>query len=179
MTRIKKAQKKKNQDNPKSGLFATLERIDKKLDLLNVMSKTMPAFLVAVGGIVGTLGYLSLGAENLSNAPVELPVTGEEVQITNAFIILFPEYQSSITLPDTVSGLSIDGFYTKEDAVEFFIQKNDGIVKSLGIGSKGTEDGEYLAKWEEATPGQYFVWAEITGSDNITLSSAKIAVTIK
>lgn len=163
-----------------SGLFEQLERIDKKLDLFNILGKSMPAVLIATTAILGSVAYVSSVA-NIPTTPVELPQTGEEVEdtaVTESFIILRPEYRSTMSLPATVSGIHVDGFYPDDYTIEFFVQKEQGLVRSIGTGEKADEIGVYETIWEEATRGKYYVWAEISQTDGTVHSSAKIVVNV-
>lgn len=175
---MKKQEKLKQEGKSIGGLLAKINRLEKKLDLLNTLGKTMPVVIISAGSILGSLVYLSSVATFPENTS-QLPQTGEETQITEDFIILYPEYYSEITLPDEVIGLSINGFYTTGEKVTFYAQKSGEENIEIGSGEKDLEDGEYKTIWENAASGTYTLWAEIETLNGTKTCSTSISVNVK
>lgn len=161
-----------------SGLLAKIEKLEKKLDLLNTLGKTMPVIILSSGAILGAIVYLSSVA-TIPDTTSTLPETGEEATLTEDFVILYPEYYTSVTLPDKVSGLSINGFYSDLTQVTFIAQKQGASAIEIGIGQKGSERGEYTTTWTSATEGRYFLWAEITHESGAEYKSDYIIIDIQ
>ncbi|MFC1780510.1 hypothetical protein ACFLY9_02350 [Patescibacteria group bacterium] len=159
-----------------SGLLAKIERLEKKLDILNTMGKTVPVMILSIGAILGSVVFLSSVAQ-YPETTFNLPETGEEV--TEDFIMLYPEHYSSLTLPDEVIGLSLNGFYTNNEVIKFFAQKTGEEKVEISIASKESESGEYKADWESATAGSYTIWAEIESLEGSVVQSESIVVEIK
>jgi len=158
-------------------LLAKIERLERKLDLLNTLSKTMPVIIISTGAILGSLIYL-LSVATIPETSSQLPTTGEELTITNDFVILYPEYYSSISLPDEAIGLAINGFYADSTEVKFFAQKQGEDIIEIGKAQKGSDAGEYKATWESTDAGRYFLWAKISEEDGTEYKSTSIIVDI-
>ena len=160
----------------KENLLSKIERLDKKLDLFNILGRAMPAVILSSGSILGTIVFL------LSVATVpevtSLPETGEETSITEDFVILYPENYTYTTLPDDVVGLSTEGFYDDLTRVVFFAQKEDGKIVEIGEGQKGSENGEYRTVWSDTTAGKYYLWAKIIYESGVEYKSTSVIVQI-
>lgn len=167
---------KKKEKASIGGLLAKIDKIEKKLNLLSTMGKTMPVIVLSTGAILGSLIYL------LSVATVpetsQLPATGEEENITNNFVMLYPENYSATTLPDDVIGLSLEGFYDELTQVTFHAQKAGDEIIDIGVGEKGSETGEYKTTWQNAPRGKYYIWAKITHESGLEYKSASVVVDI-
>jgi hypothetical protein len=159
-----------------SGLLAKIERLEKKLDILNTMGKIVPVMILSIGAILGSVVFLSSVAQ-YPETTFNLPETGEEV--TEDFIMLYPEHYSSLTLPDEVIGLSLDDFYTNEEVVRFYAQKSGEEKIEIGTAEQGNETGEYKTNWESATTGSYTVWSEIESLDGSIVRSESVVVEVK
>ncbi|MBU0975552.1 MAG: hypothetical protein ABIE03_06705 [Patescibacteria group bacterium] len=146
------------------GLLERIARIEKKLDIINSLSKTMPIVVISTGMLLGSLLYLSSVAF-IPNSSFELPQTGDEKTITEDFVLIYPEQYSTITLPDEVVGLSLESFYSKDTKVAFYVKNSSGETFEIGLGEKGTEDGEYKTYWSKYAAGRYEMWVEITHPD--------------
>jgi hypothetical protein len=178
MKKEKQQAKKQPQKESIGGLLATLERIDKKLNLFSTMNKTMPAVLLASVAVLTAVFYVRSVAY-IPDTTNLLPETGEEAETTQDFVILYPEYRSSMALPDTVVGLAKSGFYSESTTVEFFIEDSNGHVTSIGIAEKGTVGGEYFVLWDAAAEGSYKLWAEITPQGETTVQSPTVSFEVK
>lgn len=178
-----KPQKKKDkmpQTKKKSieGLLAKIEKIEKKLDLLNVLGRTMPVVIISVCALVGSLIYISSVA-TWPTVDFSLPQTGEDITITNEFFMIYPENYSSIALPDEIIGLSTKGFYTNGEIVVFLAQKSGGEILEIGEGYRGLEKGEYKTSWAKVPQGRYSVWAEVVNTDGTRTRSASVTIDIQ
>lgn len=178
MEKDKNGKSKEEKKESIGGLLATLERIDKKLNLFNTMNKTMPAMLLATAAILTAVVYVNRVAY-IPDTQITLPQTGEDSTVTQEFIILYPEYRSTITLPDTLVGLALNGFYTDNTAIEFFVQSEQGVTTSLGIASKGSVEGEYFVKWNGAESGSYTLWAELLKPGETSIQSPTVGFNVK
>lgn len=174
---------KKNKNEPQKkepslgGLFAKIDRIERKLNLLTILGKTMPVIILSSGAILASLLYLMTNA-TIPLSTTELPQTGDEIAVTNDFIILYPENYSSTSLPDEVVGLSLKGFYDDLTKVGFFAQKSGEDIIEIGEGEKGSESGEYRTSWTGATTGRYYLWTKITRESGVEYKSASVIVDI-
>ncbi len=159
------------------GLLAQIDRIEKKLNLLSTLGKAMPSLIISTIAILLSVTFLSFTAniqESINQE--ELPQTGEE--ITTNFVILYPEDRSSISLPDQVIGLSLDGFLSEDRKVIFYAKSETGVISKIGQAERGIEQGKYQTYWDYTLPGKYLIWAEIS-KDGIIQKSQKIEVNIK
>ncbi len=173
----KNSSEKKQEKKSIGGLLEKIERIEKKLDLMNIMGKTMPVVIICAGSILGSLVYLS-SVSYYPEGNIELPQTGEGTTTEN-FTILYPEYYSEITLPDDIYGLSTEGFLPNTEKVIFYAQKLSSDPFEIGIGEKTTETGQYMVSWQNSEPGTYYLWAEIESIDGSKKITSPITVYIK
>lgn len=150
--------------------------MEKKLDLFNVLDKSMPAVLLSSIAILGSIIYLSSVA-TIPDTTIELPKTGEEIPITEDFVFIYPELYSTISPPDQVSGLYVGSETIIQ--VEIFTQKSGESPVSLGLAKTGTEKGEYIATWESAETGTYYLWAEVTYEDLSLASASPIVILVE
>ncbi|MDD3648161.1 MAG: hypothetical protein PHS44_06730 [Candidatus Dojkabacteria bacterium] len=176
----KKMEKEKSSKEKKSisGLLERIARIEKKLDILNSLSKTMPVVVIGTAVLLGSLLYLSSVAF-IPDSTFTLPQTGEETTITKDFILIYPEQYSTITLPDEVVGLSLNGFYPKDTEVTFVVKNSLEETFEIGLGEKGTEEGEYKTYWSKYAAGKYDVWVEITQPDGTKEKTETVTVDAK
>jgi hypothetical protein len=174
---MQKNKKDREEKNSIGGLLAKIDKIDRKLNLFSTLGKTMPAIVLSSGAILGALVYL-ISIATVPDTTTELPATGGEIEVTNDFVILYPENYSSTSLPDEVKGLSLNGFYDDLTRVTFLAQKYGGDEIEIGEGTKGSEAGEYTTTWASADAGKYYVWAKITKESGLEYKSASVIVNI-
>lgn len=173
-----KKQKVKKQNKSIGGLLERIARIEKKLDIINGMSKTMPVVVMGTAVLLGSLLYLNSVA-TIPEDEFSLPQTGSEETITEDFVIIYPEPYSSFSLPDEVIGLSTTGFYPKDTSVTFYVKNSSGEIFDIGSATKGDEEGEYRTTWPKYESGRYEMWVEIMDKNDSIQKTETIIVEVK
>ena len=151
-------------------------RLEKRLDLLNIIGKVMPIIFIACGSLIWSFSYLNLHA-NIPESTIELPVTGEEIPETENFVIIYPENGSSISLPDIIIGKAVEGYLEGDEKIIFYIQKDNEEPVSLAI-TENKGNSYYEASWPESETGEYSIWARIEFSDGLIEKSTVVIIDI-
>jgi hypothetical protein len=169
----------KTEKRPASRINAFIKkiyRLEKRLDLLNIIGKVMPVIFIACGSLIWSFSYLSLHA-NIPESTIELPVTGEEIPETENFVILYPENGSSISLPDIIIGKAVEGYLKGDEKITFYIQKDNEEPVALGI-AEDKGDGYYEVSWTEGDIGNYSIYAQIETTDGYIENSAVVIMNV-
>jgi len=174
---MKKSPKSKSASKPSFNKPANIiEKIDKKLDLFNILGKTMPVIILTSGSILWSLFYMSLHATVPETT--ELPITGEEIQETEESAIIYPENNSDITLPDKIIGKFTEDSTLSYSKIKYYYENSDGEVEEIGEATSN-ENSQFEADWTSATSGSYNLWAEIEKEDSDKVKTASIIVNVK
>jgi len=175
---MKKSPKSKSASSPSLKKPSNiLEKIDEKLDLYNILGKTMPVIILFAGSILWSLFYLGMNA-TVPEATTELPVTGEELEETDEFSIIYPENNSSISIPDKIIGTFSNESTTSYTSIKYYSESSQGEIEELGE-AVWTGDEYYEISWTTAVTGRYNLWAEIVKEDTLKVKSASIIVDVE
>ncbi len=179
MKKTKNSTKEKVDNSSISSLLSRLEKIEKKLDLINTMGKSMPVFILSLIAVVGSIAYLSLNSFIPATDKVEeLPQTGEGVRRTSDFTISYPKNEATITLPYTIIAKTTSN-PQKIEKVKFWRQYNAKEKKLIEDAQYNPSTNEFTVTWSNTPSRKYKVWAEIKAQDGYTYFSFPITVYVK
>ena len=155
-------------------LLERLKRIEKKLDVFNTMSKTMPVLLVFSIAMVTFVGFTGMTTQSIES---NLPETG--VQTTEKLKIVYPEENVATSTPVDIIVLSADGFYSQDIILTCFSQSESGITEEIGEMQRGETAGEYRIRWENVISGAYSLWVEVEDSYGNIEKSENVIINVK